>query len=70
MHIQRRSLLTDYLKIEALPNTTMPSSVDFSKIGKNVLKELALQSANRVFRSKDGKPIRILLCWNTGALLK
>jgi hypothetical protein len=28
---------------EALPNTTMPSSVDFSKIGKNVLKELALQ---------------------------
>jgi hypothetical protein len=36
---------------EALPNTTMPSSVDFSKIGKNVLKEL-LQSANRVFRSK------------------
>jgi hypothetical protein len=26
---------------EALPNTTMPSSVDFSKIGKNVLKELA-----------------------------
>jgi hypothetical protein len=25
---------------EALPNTTMPSSVDFSKIGKNVLKEL------------------------------
>jgi hypothetical protein len=28
---------------EALPNTTMPSSVDFSKIGKNVLKELALE---------------------------
>jgi hypothetical protein len=25
---------------EALPNTTMPSSVDFFKIGKNVLKSL------------------------------
>jgi hypothetical protein len=45
---------------EALPNTTMPSSVDFSKIGKNVLKSLLYKSANRVFRSKDGKPIRIL----------
>jgi hypothetical protein len=46
---------------EALPNTTMPSSVDFSKIGKNVLKEFVFtRSANRVFRSKDGKPIRIL----------
>jgi hypothetical protein len=44
---------------EALPNTTMPSSVDFSKIGKMFLKSL-LYSANRVFRSKDGKPIRIL----------
>jgi hypothetical protein len=32
----------------------------FLKSAKNVLKELALQSANRVFRSKDGKPIRIL----------
>jgi hypothetical protein len=42
MHIQKKSLLTDYfhLKIVALPNTTMPSSVDFSKIGKNVLKSL------------------------------
>jgi hypothetical protein len=37
---------------EALPNTTMPSSVDFSKIGKNVLKELVLQGVQIVFRSK------------------
>jgi hypothetical protein len=37
---------------EALPNTTMPSSVDFSKIGKKILKELALQGANRVFPKK------------------
>jgi hypothetical protein len=37
----KKSLLTDYfhLKIVKLPNTTMPSSVDFSKI-KNVLKSL------------------------------
>jgi hypothetical protein len=61
-HIQKKSLhrLFPSENSEALPNTTMPSSVDFSKIGKNVLKELALQGANRVFRSKDGNPIRIL----------
>jgi hypothetical protein len=44
---------------EALPNTTMPSSVDFSKIGKN--EELALQGVQIGYSAKkDGKPIRIL----------
>jgi thiazole synthase ThiGH ThiG subunit len=49
---KKEDLLTDYfhLKIVALPNTTMPSSVDFLKSAKNVLKELVLRSANRVFR--------------------
>jgi hypothetical protein len=37
---------------EALPNTTMPSSVDFSKIGKNVLKELALQGVQIGYSQK------------------
>jgi hypothetical protein len=42
MHIQRRAAyrLFPSENSEALPNTTMPSSVDFSKIGKNVLKSL------------------------------
>jgi hypothetical protein len=36
---------------EALPNTTMPSSVDFLKSAKMFLKSFT-RSANRVFRSK------------------
>jgi hypothetical protein len=54
---------------EALPNTTMPSSVDFSKIGKNVLKELALQGVQIGIPLKRWKPYSYSsLCWNTGYL--
>jgi hypothetical protein len=37
---------------EALPNTTMPSSVDFSKIGKMFLKSFT-RSANRVAQKME-----------------
>jgi hypothetical protein len=71
MHIQRRTYrLFPSENSEALPNTTMPSSVDFSKIGKMFLKSLLYKSANRVFRSKDGKPIRILAYVGTLGTLK
>jgi hypothetical protein len=50
---------------EALPNTTMPSSVDFSKIGKNVLKELATRSANSIPLKRWKTYSYSSLCWNT-----
>jgi hypothetical protein len=52
---------------EALPNTTMP--VDFLKSAKMFLRA-CFRSANRVFRSKDGKPIRILAYVGTLGTLK
>jgi hypothetical protein len=70
MHIQRRSLLTDYLKIEALLTLRCLRALIFLKSAKNVLKELALQSANRVFRSKMENLFVFPYVWNTGALLK
>jgi hypothetical protein len=42
----------------------------FLKSAKNVLKELALQGVQIVFRSKDGKPIRILAYVGTLGTLK
>jgi hypothetical protein len=50
---------------EALPNTT-PSSVDFSKIGKNVLKELALQGVQIGSAQRWKTYSYSSLCWNTG----
>jgi hypothetical protein len=54
MHIQRRACLRLFPSenSEALPNTTMPSSVDFSKIGKMFLKSFT-RSANRVAQKME-----------------
>jgi hypothetical protein len=68
MHIQEEPAyrLFPSENSEALPNTTMPSSVDFSKIGKNVLKELVTRSANRYSAQKRWKTYSYSsLCWNT-----
>jgi hypothetical protein len=51
---------------EGLPNTTMPSSVDFSKIGKMFLKSLLYRSANRYSAQRWKTYSYSSLCWNTG----
>jgi hypothetical protein len=50
---------------EALPNTTMPSSVDFLKSAK--LKELALQGVQIGYSAQKMENYSYSsLCWNTG----
>jgi hypothetical protein len=68
MHIQEPAYrLFPSENSEALPNTTMPSSVDFSKIGKNVLKELALQGVQIGYSAQKMENYSYSsLCWNTG----
>jgi hypothetical protein len=67
MHIQKKSLLTDYFHLKIVKLClTLPSSVDFSKIGKNVLKELA-QGVQIGYSAQRWKTYSYSsLCWNTG----